>query len=105
MPVLKEWIYILKVSRLEMLTQGATEREDEIVGQHFAYLQDNLAAGITILMGRSQNNDENTFGIVIFRTASEKQARKFMEADPAVNNSVMQTELFPYRIALMEGRG
>ena len=79
MSEMQEWIYMLKISRLEMLTEGATEREDEIVGQHFAFLQNNLAAGITILMGRSQNNDEKTFGVVIFRASSEEEARQFME--------------------------
>lgn len=35
-------------------------------------------------MGRSQNNDENTFGIVIFRASSEAKASEIMENDPAV---------------------
>ena len=104
MPKFQEWIYILKVALLEMLTKGSTEKEDDIVGQHFAYLQENLKAGISILMGRSQNNDENTFGIVIFRASSEEKAQKFMENDPAIKNGVMRAELYPYRIALMEGR-
>ncbi len=67
-----------------MVTESATELEDEIVGQHFLYLQEKLAVGKVILMGRSQNNDENTFGIVIFRASSEAKASEIMENDPAV---------------------
>jgi len=37
-----------------------------------------------ILMGRTQNNDESTFGIAIFEAEDESAARKIMEADPAV---------------------
>ena len=98
----KEWLYTLKVTRLEMLTEGATDEENQIIAQHFAYLQDMLKQGEAILMGRTQNNDASTFGIVILRAPDEAAAREFMANDPAVVNGVMAAELFPYRIALME---
>lgn len=37
---MSEWLYLLKITRLEMLTEGSTPEEDEIVGRHFAYLKD-----------------------------------------------------------------
>ena len=98
---MQQWIYVLKVTRLEMLTAGATPGEDEIVGRHFAYLKDLLAQGVVILMGRTQNDDETTFGIVIFEADDETAARAFMENDPAVRQGVMTATLYPYRIALM----
>jgi uncharacterized protein len=100
---MKQWIYVLKVTRLEMLTEGATPEEDRIVGQHFAYLQDLTEGGVVILMGRTQNNDETTFGIVIFEAEDEPTARSVMQSDPAVRNGVMTATLYPYRIALMRG--
>ena len=98
---MQQWIYVLKVTRLEMLTAGATPEEDEIVGRHFAYLKDLLEQGVVVLMGRTQNDDETTFGIVIFEADDETAARAIMQNDPAVREKVMTASLYPYRIALM----
>jgi uncharacterized protein YciI len=96
-----QWIYVLKPIRLEMLTEGSTPEEDEIVSRHFAYLSDLTGKGVMILMGRTQNNDESTFGIAIFEAEDEAAARAIMENDPAVKNGVMTATLYPYKVALM----
>jgi uncharacterized protein YciI len=98
---MEQWIYLLKVARLEMLTKGATPEEEEIVGRHFAYLKDLTAKGVMILMGRTQNNDESTFGIAIFEAETEEAARDIMKNDPAVAGGVMRATLYPYKVALM----
>jgi uncharacterized protein YciI len=98
---LTQWIYVLKPTRLEMLTEGATPEEDRIVGRHFAYLQNLNEKGVMILMGRTENNDETTFGIAIFEASDETAALAIMQNDPAVRNGVMTATLYPYRIALM----
>jgi uncharacterized protein YciI len=104
MSEMHEWLYILKVTRLEMLTEGSTEEEDRIVGEHFQHLKRLLDEGITILMGRTTNNDEDTMGLVVFRAENEAEAQRIMESDPAIRNGVMSAKLYPYRVALMEGR-
>jgi len=96
-----QFIYVLKPTRLEMLTQGATPEEIETVSRHFAYLKDLTEKGVMILMGRTQNNDESTFGIAIFEAEDESTARRIMENDPAVMGGVMTATLYPYKIALM----
>ena len=98
---MSEWLYYLKPTRLEMLTEGSTPDESEIVDRHFAYLKDLTEKGIMILMGRTQNNDESTFGIAIFEAEDEAMARTIMENDPAVKNGVMTATLYPYKVALM----
>jgi hypothetical protein len=42
---MQEWIYVLKPTRLEMLTEGSTPEEDATVSRHFAYFQDLTARG------------------------------------------------------------
>jgi len=96
-----QFIYVLKPARLEMLTEGATPEEVETVSRHFAYFQDLTAKGVMILMGRTQNKDESTFGIAIFEAEDESAARRIMENDPAVMGGVMTATLYPYKIALM----
>lgn len=98
---MQQWIYVLKPTRLEMLTEGSTPKEEEIVSRHFAYLSDLTEKGVMILMGRTQNNDESTFGIAIFEAEDETAAHVIMENDPAVKNAVMTATLYPYKVALM----
>jgi uncharacterized protein YciI len=84
-----------------MLSQGSTTQEDEIVGQHFAYLQSLMAAGTLILAGRTQTTDPDSFGIIIFRAKTDAAARAVVNADPAVKAGVFKARLFPYRVALI----
>ena len=96
-----QWLYHLVPARLGMVTEGPTPEEAETVSRHSAYLQDLTEKGMMILMGRTQNNDENTFGIAIFEAEDEAAARQIMANDPAVQAGVMRATLYPYRVALM----
>lgn len=99
--VIPQYLYKIQPTRAAMLPDGPTPEERAIVAQHFDYLQDLVAQGVVILAGRTLNTDPTSFGIVIFRAASEEAARAIVEGDPAVRQGVMRAELFPYRIALM----
>ena len=96
-----QWLYYLKPTRLGMLTEGPTIEEATTVTKHFAYLEDLTEEGVMILMGRTQNSDESTFGIAIFEAENESAARTIMENDPAVQGGVMRAVLYPYKVALM----
>jgi len=98
---MQQWIYLLKPARQEMLTEGSTPEEAQIVSRHFAYLSDLTEKGVMVLMGRTQNNDESTFGVAIFEAENEEAARTIMENDPAVVGGVMRATLYPYKVALM----
>lgn len=99
-----EFLYRITPIRAEMLTEGPTEREADLISQHFSYLKSLLGKGTLILAGRTQNTDVSSFGIVIFRTTSEAEAKDIMANDPAVKHRVMRAELFPYKVALIENR-
>jgi len=98
----RQWLYYLKPARLGMVTEQATPEEIETVSRHFAYLKELTEQGVMILMGRTQNNDENTFGIAIFEAEDESAANQIMANDPAVSGGVMRATLYPYKIALMK---
>jgi uncharacterized protein YciI len=97
---MQQYLYRIQPARLGMLTDGPTERESEIVGEHFEYLQRLTAEGTVLMAGRTLNDDERTFGIVVFVAESEPAAAELVHNDPAVKHGVMRAELFPYRIAL-----
>ena len=87
-----------------MLSEGPTPEEERIVGDHYSYLKKLTDQDVVILAGRTLNTDESGFGIIIFRADSEEAARRIVADDPAVRGGVMRAELYPYRIALMEGQ-
>ncbi|HSF39624.1 MAG TPA: YciI family protein [Thermoanaerobaculia bacterium] len=99
-----QYLYTVHATRLEMLSEGPTSEETAIVDEHFSYLKDLAEKGTVLLVGRTQNNDETTFGLVIFQAGSEEEARAIMNGDPAVAHGIMHGRLYPYRIALKGSR-
>lgn len=100
---MNQFAYVLRPTRPKMLTDGPTDDEARLVGDHFAYLQGLHAAGSLKLAGRATDAGERTFGIVVFEAVDSAAASALMAADPAVRGGVMRAELFPFRIALMAG--
>jgi len=98
---MNQYLYFLKPTRLGMVTEGPTPEEAEIVSRHYAHLESLTEKGVMILVGRTQNRDESTFGIAIFEAEDDLTARAIMESDPAVREGVMRVELYPYQVALM----
>lgn len=99
--MMPEFLYRIQPTRPEMLSKGSTAAEDEIVGQHFHYLQGLTEAGVVLLAGRTLNTDPSSFGIIIFQAEDETAAFQIVQNDPAVAQQVMRAELFPYRVALL----
>lgn len=100
-----QFIYRLRPTRVAMLSAGPTEREADIVGQHFAYLKRLTEAGQVLMAGRTLTTDERTFGVVVFTAASDALAQQLVDGDPAVRHGVMQAELLPFRVALWSAPG
>lgn len=98
-----EFLYVLRPVRIGMVSDGPTAAEGVVLHSHFAYLECLTAAGVVTLAGRTLTQDPHTFGIVVFRAASEEGAREVMENDPAVREGVMTAELYPFRVALLRG--
>jgi uncharacterized protein len=97
---MQEFLYKLQLVRADMLRSGPSEREQAVVGEHFAYLQDLNAKGAIILVGRTLTTDEHTMGLSIFRAESEDAARQIMNNDPAVKKGVMTATLYPFKVVL-----
>lgn len=100
-----QYLYRLMPIRLGILTEGPTEHEAAIVGDHFAYLEQLTSQGRVLMAGRTLTTDENTFGIVVLVADSDSAATELMRADPAVSRGVMTAELFPFHVALWSTKG
>lgn len=101
----REFVYLLRPARRDMLVTGATEREQRVVGEHFRYLRALCDRGEVVLAGRSTTEDERVFGVCIFRAPDDTGARALVDGDPAVAQGVMTAELFPFRIAMVAETG
>ncbi|WP_432361020.1 YciI family protein [Sporosarcina sp. UB5] len=97
----KQFIYVLKLVPSLLNLNNWTEKEEEIVGRHFAKLQELLKEGKLVLAGKTSGMDEKTFGIVILEVESEEEALAIMKNDPSVAEGIMEAELFPYNVALI----
>lgn len=100
-----QYLYRIRPVRRTLLEEGPTAHEAAVVAEHFQYLQKLVENNVVLLAGRTLNNDESAFGIVIFVAPTESDAQEIMRNDPAVSKGVMEAELFPYRIALWSSRG
>ena len=100
----KQFLYRVQLNRAEVRKNGPTPEEATILTAHVQYLKNLTREGVTILAARTLNEDETSFGIVIFRAASEEAARDIMNNDPAVKNGLLRATLFPCRVVLMEGK-
>jgi uncharacterized protein len=97
----KQFVYRLHLVRPELI-KSPTEKESAIAEEHFNYLKELNSKGVVILAGRTLNEDESAFGIVIFHAESEEAARRIMEGDPGVRKGIFKAEVFPFRVVLME---
>jgi len=97
---MQEFVYVLRVTRLAMLTEGPTEQEAAAVGRHFEYLKELTQQRIVLMAGRTLTADNQTRGYVVLQAPDEKSARDMMQGDPAVEEGVMTAELFPFKVAL-----
>jgi uncharacterized protein YciI len=99
----RQYLYRIAPSRLGMLTEGPTPREQDVVASHFAYLADLTQRGIVLLAGRTQTADADAFGIIIFYAEDDDHAHQIMTDDPAVRQGIFHAKLYPYRVALLAG--
>lgn len=98
-----EFLYRIRPTRPAMLSEGPTPEEAQATQEHFGYLKRGIEAGFVLMAGRTLSQ-QDAFGIVVFRADNEEDAKKIMDADPAVEANVMQAELFPFRLALLNDR-
>lgn len=100
MAISMQFLYVLRPSRIAMITEGATEREQEVVGRHFRHLQSLAAQGV---VRRMEDAGAETMGLVVFEAESADAAQRIMVSDPAVADGVMTANLYPYRVAVTGG--
>lgn len=98
-----DWAYRIQPTRPELMTKPTAD-ELAAVGAHWEHLKELFRNGTVVFAGRTTKPEGEVFGVVVFHAPNEEAARAIMNGDPAVQKGVMKATLFPFSIALMEGR-
>lgn len=93
------YLYMIHPPR-PTFVRDASPEERAVMGAHFEYLQKLSERGKLVLAGPCL--DDGGFGIGIFRTSDEAEARGFAEGDPAVASGLMRSELHPVRLSFLK---
>ncbi len=96
------FIYLLKLVERLHTDAGWTKDDEEAVGRHFRHLKAATEAGTVIVVGRTREPGDKTFGLVIFEADNLEKAKRFAESDPAVLAGVMTVEVRPFALVLMK---
>ncbi len=96
------FIYLLKLVERLHTDAGWTKADEETIGRHFRHLRDATEAGHAIVVGRTLEAGDKTFGLVIFEADNADEAKKFAESDPAVVSGIMTVEVRPFALVLMK---
>lgn len=98
----KTFIYVLKLMPGYYDSNNWKPKDMETIQVHFKNLQDMLSEGKLFVAGRTDVENEKTFGIVIYEAVSFEEAVKIANEDPAVKAGIMSVEVFPFSLALMK---
>jgi len=94
-----QYIYKIQLVRPELLSEGPTEEEAQILEDHASYISELTKQSKVLLAGRTQITESEAYGIVIISTPTESEAIEIMNNDPAVLHKVMRADFSPYNIA------
>ena len=98
----KVYLYKLIAAQPEMMAKGLTPEQTQIMQEHLDHLKSLSDEGLIVLAGRTLNNDETTFGIVMLRADSDAAAGEIMSRDPGIRKGLFRATLFPFLITAQE---
>ncbi|HEX2860157.1 MAG TPA: YciI family protein [Lacunisphaera sp.] len=96
-----QFIYLLRLVERLHTDRGWTKADEEIVARHFRHLKAATETGQAIVVGRTREPGDRTFGLVIFEANDLAAAEAFAQSDPAVVAGVMTVEVRPFSLVLL----
>jgi uncharacterized protein YciI len=101
MSEVKHFFGIIKPTRDDFIT-NPTEKDNEIMGEHFQYLKDLLAKEKLVLAGPVLN-EKKPMGILIFECDSLEEAEALLKNDPSVKAGIQIVNILePFRLSLYQ---
>lgn len=97
---MNQYLYKLKLVDRLSSDDAWTDEDNRIVSEHFNHLKALTEEGVALVVGRTNREYGDGFGIVIFMAKDWEDALEVMNSDPAIAKGIMVGTLFEYRIAL-----
>jgi uncharacterized protein YciI len=97
----KQFIYLLHLVERLHDESAWTKADEDAIGRHFRHLKAATESGQALVVGRTLEAGDRTFGLVIFEADDADTARAFAESDPAVVAGVMTVEVRPFALVLI----
>lgn len=96
---MRDYIYILKLLPKFHDRASYGEKENKILGDHFARLERQKQRGTIKYVGKTDLpiTNKGNFGLVVFEAENDTVAELFMRSDPAVMKKMMTAECFPFK--------
>ena len=100
MPDTKHFLGIIRPTREDFLT-NPTDKDNQIMAEHFRYLRGLLTRRKLVLAGPVLN-EQRPQGIYIFECESLDEAQELFEADPAIQAGIQKIVLLePFKLSLI----
>lgn len=74
-----------------------SEREQELMSEHFIYMKQKFDEGKVLLAGRCE---DKSMGVSIWEVGTREEAEEIINNDPAVKAGIISVEIKDYRISL-----
>lgn len=88
------YLYRIEPSR-EGMPEAPTDREQQLIGEHFAYLSAAYESGVVRYVGRTLSAP--FLGLALFEAADDSAAAAFLAGDPAIRAGVFCGLAQPFR--------
>jgi uncharacterized protein YciI len=97
------FIYVLELVEQYRTLGNWDEETHKVLDMHWEYLLGLHQKGIMLVVGRTNYDvdNENTFGIAVFKAADLAAATEIMQNDPCVKYNVMRAKVHPFNLALI----
>jgi len=96
----REFVYLFKPKR-ENFMQSMTQEEMAAMGRHSDYCKCLFGEGKIVQAGVCL---DGAYGIVVFKAESLEAAQLIFDNDPAVRAGVVDGELHPYQVSLLQNK-
>ena len=79
-----------------------TDKENDIIAQHFNFLLDLSKRGILIFAGRTeyQLDHKDLFGLALIKAETLEEAKSILLEDPAVKTGIQIADVHPFKMAI-----
>lgn len=97
-------LYVYKLSLLPKYhsLENWDAAAQSAVKNHADYLQEAVKSGKVLMVGRSDTDLKDNFGLCVFKAENQEEADAFAAADPVLKGNIMTAVVFPFKLLVVK---